>query len=367
MIHGIVERTVIALALTLPGLALAEKQLIADPAEVGMNKAPLEAIAQLVENETFQQVTSVLVTRNGRMVYEQYFNEADATTLHNTRSLTKSVTAMLMGAAIDRGLISGVDEKVLPYFDDLQPLANPDPRKAEITIEDLLTMSSLLECSDDNSFSRGNEERMYIVENWVKFFLDLPTRGFPAWVDKPEDSPFGRAFSYCTASSVVLGAIVEKASGKRLDLFAEEVLHSPLGISEVEWQYTPTGSAMSGGGASYNSRDLMKLGQLLVNDGKHAGQQVLSEKWVNSMLSPHAVPRPDYQYGYQIWRAPFEMADGNEVMAWAMAGNGGNYVFVVPELELVTVITRTAYGQGYAHPQSHQLFREQVLGAITKE
>lgn len=235
-----------------------------------------------------------------------------------------------------------------------------------MALEDLLTMSSPLECNDENSFSQGNEERMYLTRDWVKFGLDLPVRGFPAWAPKPEDSPYGRAFSYCTAGSVLLGAAVENATDQRLDQFAETALHKPLGIESVKWQFMPTGSPMSGGGTAYRSRDLLKFGELLIQGGHWQGRQVISAEWIAAMLTPRAVPREGYAYGYQIWRPSFQLED-HTVKAWAMAGNGGNYVLVVPELALVAVITSTAYGERYAHRQSLQLFGQRILTSFKNQ
>jgi CubicO group peptidase (beta-lactamase class C family) len=146
---------------------------IAKPQDAGLSAEPLSKMEAAIYSGDLKKISSVLIARHGKLVYENYFNGSSTDALQDTRSATKSITDVLVGIAIDKKILRGVSAPILPFFPDKQPLENPDPRKSKITIEDFLTMSSLLECDDWNEFSRGNEERMYLIEDWVKFTLDL--------------------------------------------------------------------------------------------------------------------------------------------------------------------------------------------------
>jgi CubicO group peptidase (beta-lactamase class C family) len=324
---------------------------------------PLDGITAAVMKGDYKQVTSVIVAREDRILYEHYFDDGGPEALRNTRSATKTVTGILIGAAVDRGLLR-VDAPVMPFFKDLQPVANPDPRKDRITVEDFLTMSSLLECNDENEFSRGNEERMYLVEDWAKFTLDLPIRGFPDWEPTPEKSPYGRAWSYCTAGVTTLGPLLERATGQHIADFAATVLFKPLGISAVKWQYQPLGAAMTGGGLQLRSRDLLKLGRLYLNDGRWEGHQVISADWVHRSLSPHANARADTDYGYLWWLQTFEV-NGHKIRTFGMYGTGGNKLFILPEQKVAVVITTVNYRVAGAGSLTDKLFLSEIIPAIT--
>ncbi len=321
----------------------------------------LAAVWDLARDGEHGRVTSLLVARGGDVVLEEYADGADAETRHNTRSATKTVTGMLVGIAVDRGLLD-VDAPVAGFFPELAPLAHPDPRKDAITVEDFLTMSSLLECDDTNSFSRGNEERMYLLEDWARFTLDLPIRGFPEWNTRPEDSPYGRSFSYCTAGIVTLGPLLERATGESVESFAERHLFGPLGIVDPVWQHTPTGHAMTGGGLGLRSRDLLALGQLYADRGRSGDVQVVSADWVERSTRPHAEVDDDTEYGYLWWLRSYDVG-GRRSPAHYMAGAGGSRVLVVPDLGLVAVVVAATFGDRDAHAYTDRLVDE-VLTAV---
>ena len=329
---------------------------------MGLDATRLRALEAAVTSGEFKKIGSVLVARHGKLAYEAYF-EGDGATPRDTRSATKTVTSMLVGIAIDKKLLPGPQATILPFFADKQPLEHPDPRKQQITVDDFLTMSSLLECDDNNNFSRGNEERMYVIEDWVKFALDLPIKGFAPWATKPQESPFGRSFSYCTAGVTTLGAVVERAAKSKLAEFASTNLFTPMGIRSANWPYSPLGLAQGGGGLRLASRDLLKLGQLYLNGGTWNGTRVVSQDWVKTSLRPHVQVDDDTLYGYLWWLRTFTVGE-RKFPAQLMQGNGGNKVVIVPDLDLVAVITSTNYNTRGMHQQTDKILAEFVLAAV---
>lgn len=351
--------------LALLGVALGAASFAANAggaAAAGVGPAGTTVFAKAqadVEHGDFKAITSVLVAQDGKVVYEHYFDDGGAEARRNTRSATKTVAGMLAGLAIEDGKLPSASARVF----DLLPaqyrkrMANPDPRKDAITVEDLLTMSSLLECDDENQFSRGNEERMYIVEDWVQFYADLPVQGFPAWMPKPADSPHGRSFRYCTAGVTTLGATLQAAVHEPLPAYAQRRLFDPLGIQSPEWQLSPLGLAQAGGGLGLRTRDLWKLAQLYLDGGRYQGRQLVPADWVRRSLSAQATARDDADYGYLWWlmKIPY---GGKTVVMPAMAGTGGNDIFLVPDQHAVVVITTANYNERQPHQYTFKLLQE---------
>jgi CubicO group peptidase (beta-lactamase class C family) len=335
---------------------------VTEAGKAGWNTTVLDALESAIASGAAPDTTSVLIAHDGSLVYEHYFGDGGREVLNNTRSATKSITALLVGAAIDRGLIAGPEAGVYDFFTD-HTWRNDDPRKRAFTLLDLLTMSSQWECNDENEFSAGHEERMYLSADWTQFVLDLPIKGYAPWMPRPQDSPFGRAFAYCTANAFLLGAIVERASGQPLAAFARDALEAPLGIARADWLRSSEGVGMGGGGTGYRARDLAKFGRLLIDDGRWQGRQIVSSAWIRAMTTPQAQAREDADYGYLLWRFRFDLA-GRPRDAWAMGGNGGNYVFALPGERLVVVITRTHYNQRDMHAQSQRLLTDYILKAM---
>ena len=320
-----------------------------------------------IAEETYKQITSVLVQQNGNLLYERYFNNGSSELLNNTRSATKSITAILFGIALEDGFFTSVEDRVLPVFKHKQPIADVFPAKEQLTFDQLLSMTSPLECNDFEQVSAGNEEKMYLRKDWERFILDLPEAGVPPWEPKAKDRPYGRVFRYCTGGVFMLGAAIEYASKTTLTDYADKKLFKPMGIKQLKWAFSPSGIAQGGGGLELRSRDLLKIGQLMLDDGQYDGQQLVPKAWVKTMLKPRSVAMPDQRvdYGYLWWINHFTVND-RDIVAYSASGNGGNYVFVIPELKLTAVITSQAYGTPYMHQQSRQILTDHILTQYVK-
>jgi CubicO group peptidase (beta-lactamase class C family) len=191
-------------------------------------RAGLSALTQAAYDEELPNLDSVLIYRDGALVFEEYFHEYGADVRHQMRSATKTLMALLAGAALERGAIASLDAPVLPYFADQGAIANVDERKRAITIRNLLTMQSGFACNDWDPSSPGNETRMGQTDDWARFILDLPMEHAP-----------GAHGSYCSGNVILAGRIIERVTGRPLREFADEVLFAPLGIEDYEWDFRP--------------------------------------------------------------------------------------------------------------------------------
>jgi CubicO group peptidase (beta-lactamase class C family) len=271
---------------------------------------------------------------------------------------------VLIGIAIGEKKLSGVDARVLALLPErARKLQNPDPRKDKINIEDFLTMSSPLECDDWNDASRGNEERMYVIEDWAQFILDLPVRGRMQVGEHPDPPPYGRYFSYCTGGVFTLSEVLQKATGARTDRYAQEKLFGPLGITDAQWVYSPMNIPQTGGGLRLTSRDLLKVAELYRSGGLWQGTRIVDEVWVKASTQPHAQIDEQTEYGYLWWLKTFKSA-GKGYPAFFMSGNGGNKIAVFPGLDLTVVITSTNYGTRGMHEQTEKLLTDYILPAV---
>jgi len=333
--------------------------------ENGVSSEKLHSLETAIRSGEFKKIGSVVIARHGKLIYEAYF-DGDAATLRDTRSATKSITDILIGIAIKDKKLSGVDARVLAWLPErAQRMQNPDPRKDQITVEDFLTMSSPLECDDWNDASRGNEERMYVIEDWAQFILDLPVRGRMHVGEKAEAPKYGRYFSYCTGAVFALSELLQKVTGQRTDHYAQQKLFGPIGITDAQWVYSPLNIPQTGGGLRLSSRDLLKVAELYRGGGMWRGRRIVDDAWVRTSTQPHAQIDDETEYGYLWWLKTFK-SGGAGYPAYLMNGNGGNKVAVFPALDLTVVITSTNYNTRGMHEQTDKLLTDYILAAVVR-
>ncbi|WP_454644471.1 serine hydrolase domain-containing protein [Bradyrhizobium liaoningense] len=303
-------------------------------------------------------IHAVLVVRNGRLVFERYFRGADeipgyiygrrvqtvafdADTLHDMKSVSKSVASLVVGVAIDRGLIRSVDEPIFSFFPELSDLRSPE--KDRIRLADVLTMSMGLkwvEATPATGDYDNDEARMHMAWDPCRYVLGLPVT-----------SAAGQEFFYSTGALMLVSAIVRKATGRPLDEFARETLFKPLGITGTAWgRYR--GDTDAGGGLRMRPRDMAKIGQLVLAGGRWNDRQIVSREWIEASTTEKIKATDNQSYGYLWWlgRAPLS---GRRAHWIGALGRGGQSIRIVPELDLVVAVT-AGYYQDYS-PRTFQL------------
>jgi CubicO group peptidase (beta-lactamase class C family) len=319
------------------------------PASVGMDAATLAQAPAAVKSDS--GISAILVMRHGQPVLEQYWNGYDQDTLHDIRSATKSITSLLVGMAIDQHALGGVDDTVAQWLGTDYPGAPVLSRG--LVLENLLTMQSGLACNDWDGASPGNEEHMYGAQDWVQFWLGLA-----------QAAPPGSVESYCTGNAVALGHILSNATRQSVQDFAQANLFGPLAITSARWNTYDGNRADTGGHMHMRPRDMIKIGQLALQRGQWNGAQLVSGAWIDALSTQHGAfdASPADGYGYlwwhstEQWKTPVDMFYAN--------GAGGQFIFVVPQLDLVAVMTGENYNETTKIDDAYRLMGAYIIGAV---
>jgi CubicO group peptidase (beta-lactamase class C family) len=328
-------------------------------ASVGMAARPLVNMMNRLDGTAEHNIHSLVIVKNGKLVFEEYFpgdkfNLAQPTgetgfdrdDAHNLCSVTKSFTSALIGIAIDRGFIQSVDQKVFDFFPEHEELLTAVPQKGDITIAHLLTMTAGIEWDDETTSYFDPRNDMYQLFNSfdpIEYILSRDLAVTP-----------GSVFDYSNCNSNVLGEIVRRASGRRLDGFSAMHLFNKLGVTDFQWQMLPDDVVFASGDLRLRPRDMAKFGYLHLNDGLWNGTQIISPEWVEASTGEHIQldggPYDMWEdgYGYHWWR--WDSIYGVDFEAYMAQGWGGQWIIVCPRRNVVIVSTAGNYYTGTPMP-----------------
>jgi CubicO group peptidase (beta-lactamase class C family) len=331
---------------------------VSTPEKEGLDTQKLaDLTGEIRRGELCPRLHALLVVRHGRLVVEEYFNGWRADRLHTLQSVTKSFTSALVGIAIARGEFKGVDEKVLDFFPGMTGIANMDERKAALRLEDILTMRTGMDFHESGRNS-PLEQMTRLEKGWDRYYLDRPMLGPP-----------GRDFRYDSGGVILLSAMLKNRTGMQAAEYAGRFLFKPLGIEQKFWQGNAEGQTHAGGGLALTARDTAKFGLLYLMNGRWEGQQVVPESWVRESLKMHVEMtvkgQPPSGYGYLWWvLAPHWQGNGKQYV-FAARGRLGQYIFVVPEYDMVVVV----YGDAMTGPETMkpmEVFYDRILTAVRR-
>lgn len=334
-----------------------------------IDSSTIHSMEAVIENGTYPNIHSVLISYHNKLVYEKYWAGKDEhwgddlgrtihakDSLHDIRSISKSIVSACIGIAIKQGKIKSVNEKIFDFFPEY---AKQDTGlKSMLTIKHLLTMTSGLVWNEDVPYDNpeNSEIRMIRSSNPVEFVLS-----------QPMDFPPGSVWKYNGGTTQLLAAIIEKTTGKKVDKFAKEYLFLPLGITKFEWvKYPGTDMHAAASGLRLRSRDLLKFGLLYNNRGIWNGKPIVPEKWIEESFQSQVQQSDGGSYGYQFWlRQDTIMYQPTDIVA--CIGNGDQRIFFDKIHDLVVVITAGNYNKWDIKKNSHALLKNYIYPALFKQ
>lgn len=320
---------------------------ISDPETQGFDKQLLDSVNAEIENGDYGLLDHLLIIRNGKLIFDQHYTynyeellkEYDTlgnhqynydhpawhpyynySNLHTLQSVTKSITSLLLGMAVDEGFIPSLDTPLLAYF---PAYADDDQLKKTITLRHVLTMQTGLEWDEMAYDGTDDCTKMELKDDWISYVMT-----------KPMDTIPGVQFEYNSGASVLLGKIVGIATGKPIDQWAEEKLFGPMDINTYYWKKTPNGEVDTEGGLYLSPQDLAKIGYLMLNKGKWENNQLISSDWIEQSIQPLAKVNDEIGYGFQWW-VPRHSNGQPQIIAGN--GYGGQFVVIIPEYNIVSV------------------------------
>ncbi len=336
---------------------------------VGMNIPRLEALLYNLNNNTYNEVHSVVIVKNDKLVFEAYhpghdfgysspdylgtYIEFDRDARHNTHSATKSFTSALVGIAIDKGYIASADDKIFTYLPDYTLLM--DTQKEKITIKHMLTMSSGLEWNEwDVSVSESDHDIIQFNQSYDPVYYLL---------SKPIVTEPGTAYYYNGGGVDLLGEIVRKASGLSVKTFSYNNLFSKLRITNYNWQTLyPSGITCCHGDVYITPRDMAKIGYLYLKKGMWNGEQIISEEWINKSIQNQITPPVNWAYGYgYLWWLKRYSVGIRSYYSFNAEGWGGQQIIVIPSENMVVVFTGANY---ISNPPNDDIMSGYILPAI---
>lgn len=347
------------------GQSILSKKEVKQLTDAQMDTLKIIRMVEAIEDDDYPNIHSVLISKEGKTVFERYFKGSDQIwgtpigvvnhtrgELHDMRSISKSIVSACIGIAIDQGLIDSVGQKVFEFFPEFQQYDKG--KKAEITLEHLLTMTAGLKWNENLSYDNPENSEIQMINspNPVEFVLS-----------RPMEYDSGEQWVYSGGTTQVLASIIKKTSGKELDQFAEEYLFKPLGITVYEWVSFPgTKIPAAASGLRLRSEDLLKFGQLYWKEGSWDGNQLLSMNWVETSLKGHVARPNGGTYGYQFW-VWSKNVSGHKIDLAAGIGNGDQRVFIDRGNDLVTVVTAGNYNQ-FLKKNSLALLKDFIYPAL---
>jgi CubicO group peptidase (beta-lactamase class C family) len=312
-----------------------------------MEQSRIDALAARIDNRQMAEINGLVVVRNGYVILEKYANGGSEAQVHEMQSVTKSVTSLLVGIAVDLGRITSVDNKALGYFPGYV-FQNLDQRKRDITIGHLLTMTSGLNFHEQPYAGSPLQQLNDSRDDWLRIIFDQPMNAVP-----------GDLWQYNSGGVISLGAVIRQATGIPADEFAREHLFDPIGVGTTFWfKGNPDGLPHMGGGLGLRAVDLARIGYMVLRNGMWGDRRIVSETWLRESTAHHVSnPRTfgshPTDYGYLWWLLPLDNRSGGDWNTDIITASGakGQWLFIIPKYDIVVAATSNAAGfTGYMDP-----------------